>query len=64
MAVAHRSCSLTVKSEALNCLIEIVQLLGEIESPNEHFVPSTSLVRKSGETFSSDPLQEIYIRHA
>jgi hypothetical protein len=61
MTIAYSGCSLAVKRKALDGAVEIVQLLGKIESSNEYFIPSTALVWQSSKTFRSDPLQEIHI---
>jgi hypothetical protein len=63
MTVADRSRGLTVKCKPLNGLIKVVELLSKVQSTNQNFVPATAFVRKGGETFGSNPLQEVHVRH-
>lgn len=63
MTVANRSCSLAVKRKPLNGLVKVVELLSKVQRTDQHFVPTTSFVGKSSETFGADPLQEVHIRH-
>jgi hypothetical protein len=42
MTVANRCGCTAVKGKALNCLLEIVELLREIQRANQHLVPSAS----------------------
>jgi len=40
-------------------LFELVELLSEIKGANKNLVPATALMRECGETFRSDPFEEL-----
>jgi hypothetical protein len=44
MAVANCCGCTTIKSKALNCLLEIVELLREVQGANQHLVPSATCI--------------------
>lgn len=58
MGISQVGSRIAVKCETLNSQIEVIELLGEEECPNQHAIPATAFVRQCGETFRADPFYE------
>jgi hypothetical protein len=59
MVVAQGSSGITVQGKALYRRVEVVELLCKEQSPDQNAIPPTTLVWQGGETFCSDPFQEV-----